>query len=179
MQKISKLFAVLCLVLGLGLSQASAQVQLGLNVGAGIPLGDGLGDNLETGFGLNAKFNYFVKENLALGATLGYYSFEWEPDERWNRNVIPLTFNVEYYFKPSKVKPFIGGGLGLYFYSWDRDNDRGFDEDYDDDTELGLHLGGGLLFEVGKNVDLGADLRFNIIEDESFMGIHFGAYFKL
>jgi opacity protein-like surface antigen len=179
MQRWIFLCSVLCFSTIIFTPKAQAQVQLGINIGAGLPMDDDFSDFFETGFGGNFKFNYFIKDNVALGANLGYYSFDVEGPADWNLNIIPLTFHAEYYFSKDKIKPFLGGGLGLYFKSIGDDDGLFDDNDAYDDTDFGLNLGGGLLFNVSNKLDLGVDLRFHVIEDTSFAGLNFGLYFDL
>lgn len=76
------------------------------------------------------------------------------PDNDYN--FFEVNFNGNYYFFSQEVVSFYGlGGLNLARFSYD-----GPGGDYND-TELGLNLGAGINFEIGKVVPF-SELRFTI-----------------
>lgn len=159
----------LCILFSLffWVSQADAQFKLGADIGAGIPIGN-LSDFTETGFGFKLKGRYFVSDNLGLGLDIGQHSFDYQNIDATYR-LVPVTLNVDYYFSGGPLRPMIGAGLGVYFESVKSDNIS-----VDGDNEVGLNLGGGLAYEVGSNVDLTLEGKFNLIEDATFFALTFG-----
>lgn len=157
---------------------AYAQVQLGVEIGPGIPLGD-FEDFYEVGVGGRFKFNYFVNDNVAVGTALGIYGFGFEFNDDLDLISVPWTFHGEYFFKGPKASPYLGAGIGMCFLSWEN-NGRGRDFNFDnDDVRFAGNLGGGVLFNVQKNLELGGDMRFHLVEDASFFAIKFVLAFKL
>jgi opacity protein-like surface antigen len=79
--------------------------------------------------GANFDYRHFFKKNFSLGVHVGWNSFKtvipravYETDRGTVSAVqsrffysFPFTFNAYYYFRSSQfVRPYIGGGLGLY-----------------------------------------------------------------
>lgn len=179
-----KALSILLLSLGLlAYSESKAQMQLGLDLGPSLPIGD-FNDYADTGLGFKFIFKYFFDDNLALMANLGYSNFDNEDNDffgrgrdRFDFNILPININIEYYFEGDKVQPYLSGGLGIYSLSIGDDDI--FDDNRYSSTEVGLDLGGGLVFPIKDKIYLSGDLKFHLIENASFIGLNFGVLFDL
>src|SRR5882724_13718055 len=70
-------------------------------------------------------------------------------------STLELCGGVRKIFRTGDLRPYLGGGLGFVHASVSGGGNS------DDDTELGLWLGGGAFVRVGRNVHLGAGLRYS------------------
>ncbi|PKP15348.1 MAG: hypothetical protein CVU06_16735 [Bacteroidetes bacterium HGW-Bacteroidetes-22] len=99
-------------------AQQKNQTFLSLNVGAGFPTGN-FKQNSKTGFGGLADARYFVAKRLALGGTIGYFSFKGIPqtgdptDLDFRYNFIPIMGNVSYYLGDGRFIAGFGTGIGF------------------------------------------------------------------
>lgn len=76
-----------------------------------------------------------------------------------NLNLFGAMALVEYVFATTgQLRPYVFGGLGLFYANVDSDFDSGFgsDDDYDSSTDLGFGIGAGLNFTER----IGAEFRF-------------------
>ncbi|NJO02485.1 MAG: outer membrane beta-barrel protein [Bacteroidia bacterium] len=135
-------------------------------------------DFAETGLGIQGDAKFFVKESIAVGLDIGYNSFPFEIDRiDINYQIIPIRVSGEYFFNSQALRPYINGGIGVYILSVDNDD---LGDDFDDsETEIGVHLGGGLLYGLGGNVNLNVNGRFNLIDDFSYFDLKVGLLFDL
>ena len=74
----------------------------------------------QNGFMADIVARYFLTENIALGASIGYWSSKREEDFGWasyshTLTLMPILVTAEYFFAPAdaKVRPFAGVGLGM------------------------------------------------------------------
>lgn len=170
-------YTTICSILFLAFfnNESKAQIQFGLDVGPNIPFGD-FSDFAETGPGAKLIFKYFVDDNFAVMANIGYHSFD--SDLGLDFQIIPVNVNVEYYFNLDKIKPYISVGPGFYSISIENDN-RFFDTSEYQDTEFGVNLGGGIAYPIKDNIDLTGDFKLHFLDNTSFMTLNFGVLFGL
>ena len=93
---------------------------------------------------------YFAHHSGAIGAPFGGYDV--------SINMFGVSGSAEYAFPTaSKLKPYAFGGLGLFYKGVSLENDGFFEDNaYDNSTDLGLGIGGGLHFTD----TFGLELRF-------------------
>jgi hypothetical protein len=60
----------------------------------------------------------------------------------WKLQDIILRTGVNYYFLGRDWVPFVGGGLGVHFYSWDYNNAPAYNNS--DESKIGVYLDGGI-----------------------------------
>ena len=128
-------------------------------IGAGVASGDGAYD-LGLGVGANARWIrsdwpvairgdvYFAHHSGDVGAGLGGFDI--------SLNLFGVLGNAEYSFPTeSTLKPYVFGGVGLFYANADIDYDGPFDDsDYDSSTDLGFNAGGGVLFTPRFGVEI-------------------------
>lgn len=124
------------------------------------------GDYDEIGIGGIGEFR--VGQKVTISPQLIFYF----PEE--DVNLLEINGNVNYYFYNHDIFEFYGlGGLNITRVSWDYGNDVDGSE-----TELGLNLGGGINFEVGKSFVPFSELRFTLGDFDQFV-ISAGLKFNL
>lgn len=128
-------------------------------IAGGVASGDGAYD-LGLGVGANARWNrsdwpvtirgdaYFAHHSGDVGAGLGGFDI--------SLNLFGVLGNAEYSFPTeSTLKPYVFGGVGLFYANADIDYDGPFDfSDYDSSTDLGFNAGGGVLFTPRFGVEI-------------------------
>jgi outer membrane immunogenic protein len=116
----------------------------------------------ELGIGVNGEFNINSKVSIAPSFI---YWFPEDPISWWEFNA-----NVNYYFTTAGSADFYGlAGINLFGYNVDG---------ADGESEVGLNLGAGANFNIGKNWEPFTELKF-VIGDADQLGLFFGAKFKL
>jgi len=152
-------FCVIAFVCVLFVGNASAQVSIGGTFSFAIPTGD-LADMVDPGFGVGADaFVDVPLTGLEVGGHVGYSRFDYsDVDESFS--TIEILPSVRYSISvPFILKVFLQGGAGMY--RWD--------SSYDDGTDFGICLGGGVQGKAGPTIGLVAMPLYHIImtEDEN------------
>lgn len=116
----------------------------------------------ELGIGINGEFN--INDKFSIAPSFVYW-FPEDPLSWWEFNA-----NVNYYFTKAGSADFYGlAGLNLFGYKV---------EGGDGESEVGLNLGVGANFDIGKSWEPFTELKF-VIGDADQLGIFFGVKFKL
>lgn len=138
---------------------------------AGVFLAFSGGDIDATGIGGVAEFK--VAEKVTIAPQLIFYF----PEDRGGAdvNLLEINVNANYYFLDHDVFELYGlGGLNFARVKVDNDGPGG---DFSD-TEIGLNLGIGSNFQIGKNFVPFAELRLTLGEwDQTMLGL--GVKFNL
>jgi hypothetical protein len=94
---------------------------LGLQSGVLMPLGTGGGTAPEqVGLSNGLSFKYFPSEHFAMGMSLKVLNNSFKAASTVNNvsiSQVPITFDFEWYPTDWRLKPYIGFGLGLHFFS--------------------------------------------------------------
>ena len=128
-------------------------------VGGGLASGDGAYD-LGFGVGVTARWRrsdwpvtirgdgYFAHHSGDVGTLLGGFDL--------SLNLFGILGNAEYEFPTeTTLKPYVFGGVGLFYANTDVDYDGDLgDTDYDSSTDLGFNVGGGVMFTTRFGVEL-------------------------
>lgn len=183
-----KSFLLFVFVIISTLSFGQSKVKLGLNGGLNYSSlrGNDLAENLKPGFSFltGISFEYFLKENLSIGANLNYESkiakdkgtiyLQYQDgsseivksDAITNYNYLVLPIYVNYYFGENKDF-YINGGLFLGYLLNSKLSSKKFNDETST-TNLNKKLDAGLVFGLGKKVrlndknDLKIELRENL-----------------
>lgn len=146
---------------------------LGLNFG----IGDG-GDNFDRDGGmlaLGGAFSYNWTSTIAFEGELGILPDIIGDDDLIDVRVTTVSGNVLYHFDTQTAfVPYATVGLGFGRTSFD------FDGDDEATTELAVNFGGGVKYEVARNVQVRGDLRYFNINDENpdFWRLYGGVAFR-
>ncbi|OFY13101.1 MAG: hypothetical protein A2X11_13115 [Bacteroidetes bacterium GWE2_42_24] len=174
-------------------SQSFGQIKIGVNAGLGLPMGD-FGDSYKMGFGGSVEGKYFLNENIAVGATFGYYSFtgkdelltalslgtESSADAKFT--IMPILATVDYYFATEGFKPYVGAGVGLY--SWKSKVTIPNYGDYEvTGSDFGVAPTVGFCYGLSEKIDLNVNAKYNMIFTEgsstTYLGVNVGIIFAL
>jgi len=118
----------------------------------------------ELGIGLNGEFG--VSERVSIQPSFVYW-FPEEPFTWWEFNA-----NVNYYFTTEGTADFYGlAGINLFKYNVDIDG-------VDGESEVGLNLGAGANFDIGKSWAPFTEVKF-VIGDADQLGLFFGVKINL
>jgi outer membrane protein X len=116
----------------------------------------------ELGIGVNGEFN--INSKVSISPSFIYW-FPEDPISWWEFNG-----NVNYYFATGGSADFYGlAGLNLFGYNIDGG---------DGESEVGLNLGAGANFNIGKNWEPFIEAKF-VIGDVDQLGLFFGGKFKI
>jgi len=185
MKKLMMLMLAVILMAGFS-SQSFGQIKIGANAGIGLPMGD-FGDGYKMGFGGSVEGKYFLNDNLAIGATFGFYSFKMKDDlltyEKSESSadatftIMPILATVDYYFATEGFKPYVGAGVGLY--SWKSKVSVPYFGDVEvTGSDLGIAPTVGFCYGLSEKIDLNVNAKYNMIFTEgsstTFLGINAG-----
>jgi len=158
---------------------------LRLTGGISMPSGN-LGDGFETGPGLGLSLAYGVSPIVLLSTGVGYHHFGADGGGA-DIDIIPVTFNVDAMIPTEgHVRPWVGGGLGLYNVDLEVDTSDPFaGDDGVSESNAGINFGMGLGGPMGARTTWGAAFRYHHIfegdtfNDLDFLTFQFGVGFAL
>lgn len=159
------LSALLVAFLVAGFINAQGKMALGFNAGVALPMGD-FGDGYDMGFGGNALFAYHANPNVDVTLSAGYLTWSGKDAlDGLNFNSIPVMVGAKYLFGKDKFHPYIAGELGVHFVSVDLPEYEFEGETFgggsSSDTYFGWGAGAGFLFQLGSNMDLDVNAKYN------------------
>ncbi len=151
---------------------------LGGELGIGIPTGD-FADAVNTGFGLNGVFSYFLQRDLLLTGTLGYWSFgKSQGGIDLTFTTIPLNVGLDFRFGTTNVIPYIGAETFLFFNTA-KLKYLGV-SDSESETKFGFVPHFGFAYKINPTLEFRGTLKYHIIFTEgsntTFLGIMFGLH---
>jgi hypothetical protein len=148
-------------------SSAGAQDQASLSLGAGYVAPS----DLDSTFWVTANYRFRIANRFLLEPEVGYWK-KGDDEPGVDVSIEDLHFGVNGIFELGSaggtgLRPWAGAGLGLHLVKGvvdfdDFDDDGAFDET---DTELGIHLLGGLDFGLSESFDLYAAIRYDFVSD--------------
>ncbi len=188
MSKRVLVFAVATLVNFVFAHNILAQAKIGLN-GIGIKLGfvdpEG-GDNSVIGFGALVDLGT-ITPDIMLEGNLDYWSKSISSTSslgsaEFSLRDLILGGTAKYMFKSGnpKFRPFGSGGLAFHFFKAAVKSTGTFVVSSDNsEMKIGIHLGGGLFYNLSPQLDLLADGRYSIVSDVSQIALQAGVVYKL
>jgi outer membrane protein X len=155
-----KKIIIVSVFLGLLFSASGAFAQESVKNRLGFFLAAASGDIDQIGIGGIGEFK--VANRVTISPQILFYL----PESRGNYDwaFMELNANANYYFYNQDIFEFYGFG-GLNFTRWQaRYDGPGNNNDFDDesDVEIGLNLGGGINFEVGRNFVPFSEIRVTV-----------------
>lgn len=168
MKKILSVLLVVFLVSGF--INAQGKMALGFNAGIALPMGD-FADGYDMGFGGNALFAYRVSPNVDVTLSGGYLTWSGKDAlDGLNFSSIPVMVGAKYLFGKEKFNPYVAGELGVHFTTVDLPEyefeGQTFGGGSSSDTYFGWGAGAGFLYQIGNNMDLDVNARYNSIAAE-------------
>jgi OmpW family len=101
--------------------QTVGHFSIGFESGVLMPLGTGLGTAPEQmGLSNGLSFKYFASEHFAMGMSLKVLNNSFKAASTANNvsiSQVPITFDFEWYPTNWRLKPYIGFGAGLHFFT--------------------------------------------------------------
>jgi len=139
-------FMTICLVL------SHAQIELGGGLAFGTEI-----ENL----GIQARGRISLDENFKIVPNLTY--FFTDDNELFDTNYFSIDGDVHYVFDLESVElyPLAGINIGIVRVEYDGPGSSNIDSD-DSDTELGLNIGGGALYQINDQLTGFGELKFVI-----------------
>ncbi|HAQ66026.1 MAG TPA: hypothetical protein DCR43_09285 [Bacteroidales bacterium] len=157
-------------------AQHRGQLKLGITGGVSLPGGD-LRDECSQGFDGMATFRYFFTDRFALGIQSGfvtmpvnemwieYFSRNEYPEKEAlsiNYHFIPVMITADHFFAQEGVRPYIGAGLGMTFWSATTDYlGTKTRSALWSDFAICAHMGS--LFKLSKKFDLGFSAEYQAV----------------
>lgn len=133
---------------------------LGARIGFVDP--EGASSTLELGVHVDAGQ---IVRGVRLMPVIEYWSLGQEVGP-YNSDISDLSFgldvNVDFPLQDSRIVPYVGGGLGLHFISFDSTVPNVPD---DSDNKLGLNIQGGIRNDIMPNLSLFGEARYNFVSD--------------
>lgn len=127
-------------------------------------------------FGIGAKFQYGITDQVRVEPSFDYY-LKKDGMSFWDINA-----NVHYLFNATesiKIYPLVGLGYGHYSLSWEYDYDDFYgNEELMSEGKIALNLGAGAEYQLDKNLSIGAELKYQIINHFNQLVITIGATYK-
>lgn len=155
-QRMKKLGAALAFMVCMFAFADSSAQKVGVMLGYGTEVE-------ELGLGINGEFN--VSSKVAISPSFVYWFVE-------NVSVWEFNANVNYYFTKAGAADFYGlAGINLF-------SAKAKFEGADRNSEIGLNLGAGANFNVGKSWEPFTELKF-VVGDADQLGLFFGVKFKI
>ena len=163
---------------------AHAQIDIGATIGLQIPTGN-FGDGVKTGFGFNVVGKYILKENIAVGLSLGYISFGMKDTGMEGISasaaIMPITGLFEYHFGSGKVRPYLGADLGLYRLTA-KAKYQGVTASTSS-SYFGFAPVAGIICGISEKLSFCANLKYNDVLSEgdstTWLGINAGIILKI
>ncbi len=128
------------------------------------------------GFGIWADLGHLSKE-IGLDAGVEYWNAgRTELEATVRKSDIAIYATVRYDIDIEKIRPFLGGGLGVNLYKkkypdeWNRPDEN--------KNKLELHMDMGARYSIHPKIDLEARFKANF-SDVSAYGLHISALFKV
>jgi hypothetical protein len=150
------------IILAAGASQATAQARvpdtgmgaIGGNIGIIVPK-----DPFETDIALSGTFDYYLTPRLSLRPGVFWAEPDVEDHDESLRR-IALMFDVIYNWEHGKVHPFVGAGLGAYFFQ----PKAGGQSFRDDETNIGGTIGGGIEYFTSRTTVIKGEVQYQFID---------------
>lgn len=148
------------------------QFRVGLGLMVGLPAGD-FGDAVDLGIGGYLEPKYALNEKLDVGLFLGTSIFGGTSVSGSSFSATKITSVLatgDFKVSASKVTPYVGAGLGLYFQDFGSIGVSGQpDIDIGSETKFGFAPRAGVM--LGR---LNLGLTYNIVSDTNHMAINVG-----
>lgn len=155
-QRMKKLGVVVVFIICMGAAVDSSAQKIGVMLGYGTEVE-------QLGLGINGEFN--INSKVSISPSFVYW-FPNDPINWWEFNA-----NVNYYFTKAGSADFYGlAGINLFSAK--------IDDAEDGNSDVGLNLGAGANFNIGKSWEPFTELKF-VIGDADQLGLFFGVKFKL
>ena len=175
--------AVLC---AFGAAQAQSNIGF-FGIGGKLGITDpGAGVGSAITFGASANLGTIMDGKIGLQADVTYWAKDYGFGDDWKISQFGIAVIGKYYFAADteKLRPFAGGGLGFNINSVSgpsyTDPWTGHEEDNDaSDTDIGLHIVGGVDYQLSEQVTGFAEFRYMVGGDWDFYAIFVGAIFNL
>jgi len=164
-----KLLLFTCLIAVFAIS-ANAQFHIEIGLTGNSPQGD-FGDTYNVGLGTLIEPKYAISENIDLGLLIGRFGFVGDDVEATtigntitleveNLSMTSIMPTGTYRFTENKVTPYVGAGIGMYFYGSD---------DVDNESKFGFAPRAGVY--IGR---LNLGFAYNVVKDLNFIQFNLG-----
>ena len=131
----------------------------------------------QNGFMADIVARYFITENIALGASIGYWSSKKEQEVDLGilgtvsysdtLTLMPILVNAEYFFAPAdaKIRPFVGVGLGMANATLKSELEIFGASASAEETASPFccRLGGGVEYKVNPTISITGNLKYQIL----------------
>jgi hypothetical protein len=120
-----------------------------LDLGAGFPHGT-FGNSFNTGFSLNAGFEYMVNNYFSAEGIFGYHHFPGKLGA--DGAIYQISANGKVFLVPPShtLRPFVNAGAGAYVFS-------------PGSTKFGGNAGGGMLYSISPRVGIEGAYNFHVV----------------
>jgi outer membrane protein W len=170
-----------------------SQVKIGLSAGGGFALDSMYAAKVSKIGGAAIMFKYVIANRLSVGINVGINGLDTRqvstldltPSNTYDNNgvqvivnpdyytktksftMIPVTFSFEYYFSKKPIKPYAGIDIGFYKFNYSNAL-IGIKEINVAYLTVGAAPTLGLLIETMPNLELGFNVKYNIVLDNGY-----------
>jgi len=147
---------------------------LRIHGGLSAPIGD-FSDAYSSGWGLGLSVAHGVSRTVLLSTALGYHRFEHEVFSDVHASITPWTFGADVVIPTrSAVRPFVGGGIGLYHVS--ESEDIGGATVSASENNFGIHMGAGVGGPLSPRTLWGVGVKLHQVWGSDFIDTPFFAF---
>lgn len=148
---------------------------LRIHGGLSAPIGD-FSDGYDAGWGLGGSIAHGVTRNLLLSGAIAYHRFENSFSSDLHAAITPYTVNLDVVLPThSTVKPFVGGGIGLYHVSETEDVGGGVTVSASENN-FGINLGAGVGGPISPRTLWGVGVKLHQVWGNDFIDTPFFAF---
>ncbi|MBE2189626.1 MAG: hypothetical protein KGZ71_06295 [Desulfobulbaceae bacterium] len=182
MKRFFAIFAVLAITF-ISINEAKANnISIGGDVGLALPVGD-FSDGAGMGFGIEGKAIFPMNPDIAIGASLGYYSWG-EKVDGFGFSNIPITGTFMYFVSPSPTRFYVGADLSINMFTATVDLGGFFGGSASaTETYVGFAPLVGIVAPIGDNMNITGTLKYNLIfssgSSTGFISLRGGIMFLL
>ncbi|MGE5176095.1 MAG: outer membrane beta-barrel protein [Hyphomicrobiales bacterium] len=148
---------------------------LSAHIGFSAPTGH-FGDVYDSGPGFGGSIGYGVSRNVVLSLGLAYHHFDNQATSTLNASITPFTMDAVVALpSSSKVKPWIGGGMGMYHVKESLDLVSGgiLTRDSISENNFGMNIGAGLMGRVSPRAMFGGGVKYHQVWGNEFIDTPF------
>lgn len=145
------------------------------HVGFSAPTGD-FGDVYDSGPGFGGSIGYGVGRRVLLSFGIAYHHFNNQATSAVDASITPFTVDADYVLPSSgRVKPWIGGGVGMYHVKETLDADVGgfLVQRSASENNFGLNVGMGFGVPVSPRALVGAGVKYHQVWGNDFIDTPF------
>ena len=169
--KINTIF--LALIVTFSFSEIDAQIREKLNFGVGLDFGSEVNKS-----GLDVRAGYFIIRQINLVADINYFFVDegarYIKSTYWNEYNLNALYYLDYNFRDKLLAVYGLAGFNLSTLGTEFEEHPTFGNTEISDNRIGLNIGGGVDFNISKNLKPFIEVKYLLIDEIDQVEIAFG-----